>query len=243
MGRPGPRLLRPALPLLLLSLLLAPPAEAERVAEDPDPAGDVTSGPGVDADEATVDLVTFTADREGDALLLRNEVAGALPLPDTAQANETRLYTFLFAVDFRSTRDQPLVQSAEVVVVCTFHHGVADLECRQSQGERSILAVGTSDRNVTVRIALDPDEAILPVVGGGAATLTNETTGDILAQDWTPTTIGGQDPDGPGPPPVDGDGPEPTPWTRRPATAVAVGLAVVGLSLLAYLRFRKRGRP
>lgn len=239
MGRPRPRLLKPVLPLVVLALLLAPAAGAERVAEDPDPVGDATSQPGVDADEPTVDLVMFAADREGDALVLRNEVNGTLPLPGTAEANGTRLYTFLFAVDFQSGRDQPLVQSADVVVVCTFHHGVADLECRQSQGERTILGIGTRDRNVTIRIGLEPGEDIRPLVGGGAATLTDEPSGDILAQDWTPTTIGGQGGTDQTPP-TDGDEPEPTPWTKRPATAVAVGLAVLALSLFAYRRFRNR---
>lgn len=230
MGRPLPRLLS-----LLLVLLLLPAAAGQRVGEDVDDRGDVTSRPGVEADEPTVDLVAFTADLEGDALVLRNEVAGALPL--SGEPNATRLYTFLFAVDIQGSRDQPLVQSADAVVVCTFHHGASDLSCYQSQGDRTILGVGAEDRNVTVRLAVAPGESVEPVVGGGAVTLKDEPSDTILAQDWTPTTVGGQDaPDQEEPEGGDGE----RAWTRRPATGLAVAAALLGLSLLAWRRLRKR---
>lgn len=235
MGRPLPRLLSP-----LLVLLLLPLAAGQLLAEDPDPTGDVTSKPGVEADEPSVDLVRFTAERDGDTLVLRNEVAGALPLAGAAEANETRLYTFLFAVDLESKRDRPLVQSADVVIVCTFHHGVADLSCEQSQGERTLTGIGVHDRNVTVRLALQSGEALEPVVGGGAVTLQDEPDESIIAQDWTPSTIGGQDPGQPDGGGERTDGDEEIPWTRRPVTGLAMAFAVVGLSVSAYRRFKGR---
>lgn len=236
MERSCPRLLTLLL-VLALAWVMLPIAQAELLAEDRDELGDVTSKPGVGAEEATVDLVTFAVERDGDMLILRNEVNATLPLPGIAEPNATRVYNFLFAVDFQSSQTEPLVQSADSVIVCTFHHGMADLECMQSQGNRTIIGVGTSDRNVTVRIATEPDEQLLPIQGGGAVTLTDEETGIILAQDWTPTTIGGQNgAEGEEEAEVDGA----TSWSKRPRTAVAIAGALIGLSYFAMKRLRKK---
>ncbi len=251
MERPRPRLLKspaaspvsPALALLLV-LLLVPAAAGERLAEDPDETGDTTSGPGVTVTDPTVDLVTFTADRDGDTLLLRNEVAAPLPLPGTAEPNATRLYTFVFVLDVAATDERPLVQVRDSVILCTFHHGTADLSCKQTQGERTLLGIAVEDRNATVRVALEPGEDVTPLRGGGAVTLTdqtNETDPVILGQDWTPTTIGGQDV---GTPEPGGDAESEdaagTPWYKTRVGALAALAAVVLVSVFAYQRWKQR---
>ncbi len=238
MERPGASLLKPTLTLFCLVLLAAPTAHAVVLADDPDALGDVTSQAGVPANEPTIDMVNIVAETDGDELVLRNEVAAPLPVPETSEVNMSRLYTFLFVVDFDANSEVPLVQSADAVFVCTFHHGFDDLACQQSLGERILRGYGINDRNATLRLALEGNDTTQLMRVGGAATLTDESAGKLLAQDWTPTTIQAQDLDNSGDPFGSGSGTA-TPWYKTTRGAILLVSVAGYLSYIAYGRWKK----